>query len=353
MNKKFAIIALTSQGSKTAQQLADKLASDSNYSVQIYLPAKFTGSKVNSFNPGQFQKVMQEQFQLNDCLICIMATGIVVRSIAPMIKDKMSDPAVIVLDEKAHHIISLLSGHVGGANAWTKKISQLLNSDPVITTATDTENVQSLDMLAKSVNGWYPNFKTNTKQFNSWLAERKPILIYIEDYLRPYVSNLRGFSCIDDPTKSLSADPLVVVSDRLYPIKHEPFIQIIPQINVLGIGCRKNVTNKAIQEAFMEFCRQYNLAWLSFKFLASINIKQDEAAIQYLAQTLNISSKFYAATELQCVSQYYPFSDFVFKTVGVGNVACSAADIASGQRTITSRFTKNDITFALGRLREI
>ena len=162
MNKKFAIIALTRQGSKTAQQLADKLASYSNYSVQIYLPAKFAGSKVNSFNSEQFQKVMQEQFQLKDCLICIMATGIVVRSIAPMIKDKMSDPAVIVLDEKAHHIISLLSGHVGGANAWTKKISQLLNSDPVITTATDTENVQSLDMWAKSVNGWYSSFKANT-----------------------------------------------------------------------------------------------------------------------------------------------------------------------------------------------
>ncbi|MGL5886422.1 MAG: cobalt-precorrin 5A hydrolase, partial [Bombilactobacillus sp.] len=78
MNKKFAIIALTRQGSKTAQQLADKLASYSNYSVQIYLPAKFAGSKVNSFNSEQFQKVMQEQFQLKDCLICIMATGIVV-----------------------------------------------------------------------------------------------------------------------------------------------------------------------------------------------------------------------------------------------------------------------------------
>lgn len=353
MNKEFAIIALTRQGSKTAQQLAAQLAFNSNYSVQTYLPAQFAGYAENSFNPGQFQKVIQEQFQLKDCLICIMATGIVVRSIAPIIEDKMSDPAVIVLDEKAHHIISLLSGHVGGANVWTRKISQLLNSDPVITTATDTENVQSVDMLAKSVNGWYPNFKTNTKKFNSWLAEKKHILIYIEDYLRPYVSNLRGFSCIDDPTKSLSANPLVVVSDHLYPIKHDPFIQIIPQINVLGIGCRKNVTNKKIQEAFIEFCRQYNLAWLSFKFLASINIKQNEAAIQYLAQTLNISSKFYSATELQSVSQYYPFSDFVFKTVCVGNVACSAADLASGQRAITSRFTKDEVTLALGRLRKI
>ncbi|MBA1393957.1 cobalamin biosynthesis protein CbiG, partial [Lactobacillus sp. XV13L] len=258
-----------------------------------------------------------------DCVICVMATGIVVRSIAPMIVDKTVDPAVIVIDEKAYHIISLLSGHIGGANQWTRQIGHLLNSDSVITTATDTENVQSLDMLAKSVEGWYPNFKENTKKFNGLLAEKKRVYLYIEDYLIPYVNNFRGFTRIKKLEQLQSADPLVVVSDRLIIKKRDQTVQIFPRVNILGIGCRKNINNKMIQEAFIAFCQHHNLAWLSFKALASIDIKQNEGALQYLSKMLNIPIKFYSAEQLNTVSQYYPTSKFVLQTVGVGNVACS------------------------------
>lgn len=350
--KSFVITALTAGGAKTARQLQGYLQEQS-YHTEVVLPQRLAQEEENYYPKGEFTATMHRLFKQYDCVICIMATGIVVRSLAAVIVDKTVDPAVIVMDEQANSVISLLSGHVGGANQWTRLIARLTGANPVITTATDTEKVQSLDILAKRVNGWYPNFKENTKKINRLLAESNKVELYIEPYLRHYVKQFDGFEVLTEIDEHQDEVPLVIVSDHSGFAKNSDAVHVIPRVNVLGIGCRRNVTAEMMQQTFTEFCMEHQLLWRSIKKIASIDVKKDEPAIQYLARTLGTEAEFYSAQELQQVSPNYPTSSFVLKTVGVGNVACAAADYASGERNVTKRYANHEITMALSRLHEI
>lgn len=185
------------------------------------------------------------------------------------------------------------------------------------------------------------------------LAEGKKVELYIEPYLQHYVKQFDGFKLLPRIDKHQEGMPLVIVSDHSGFTKNDDAIHVIPQVNVLGIGCRKNITYEMMQQTFAEFCTKHHLLWQSFAKLASIDVKKHEPAIQYLAKILNIKAEFYSALELQQVSGNYPASSFVLKTVGVGNVSCAAADYASGERNVTKRYANHEITMALSRLHEI
>ncbi|MFD1123896.1 cobalt-precorrin 5A hydrolase [Lentilactobacillus raoultii] len=340
----IAIIALTQIGAKLANHLHTRIANS-----ELYLPEKYANNNDYKFGKGEFKSTCQELFGRYDGIVCIMATGIVVRTISPLIKDKLVDPAVIVIDELGNHVISLLSGHVGHANEWTKKIAKILESDPVITTATDTEQVQALDTLAGLFDGWYPDFKYYTKLINARLAEKKPVEIYVESEFKDDSINLSGFTEISSVTERNREVPLVIISDKDFYKKEFNCVQLVPRINILGIGARKAVSYSMIQDAFIKFCDQYHLLWHSFCEVASIEKKQHENAIHYLADTLNIPAKFYMTAQLKKIATDYPQSAFVERTVGIGNVSQAAADFAAGRPTFTKKFSSNEITLAASR----
>lgn len=346
---KIAILALTQIGAELARKLQALLTQQ----VQVVLPDKLATKNEIGYAHGQFKVSLAQAFTDNEAIICIMATGIVVRSLAPMIQDKTCDPAVLVLDERGRHVISLLSGHVGGANALATQVGRVLQADPVITTATDTEGVQALDVLAKQLNAWYPEFKTNTKWINGRLAAGKPVALWIDTPFKSLFLNTKGFTIVDSLTAADPRIPIIAVTDRLLTEKREQLIPVIPRLDVLGIGCRKNVTNDMMLSAFSEFCQQEQLAWHAIGQLASIEKKAHESAIHELAATLHVPVHFYSAAQLQASSRRYPQSAFVQKTVGIGNVACSAADYASGSPVVTPRFARHEVTLALGRIQKI
>lgn len=339
----LGVIALTKQGSRLARRIADLMQGT------VYLPERFAVANEQTFGKGQFTKTCQRLFHEMDGVICVMATGIVVRTIAPLVEDKTVDPAVLVVDERANHVISLLSGHVGGANAWATQLAELLESDPVITTATDTEHVQALDTLAQRVDGWYPDFKMNTKKYNSLLAAGEPVEIWIDPDFISAFPDLSGFHQLEALTDATAGVPLVIVSDKVNFDKYANSVQVVPRVNALGIGCRKDVTYAMMQTVFTQFCVEHQLAWQSIYALGSIDKKQHEGAIHYLADTLNVPVTFYTAEALQPASQHYPQSAFVEKTVGVGNVASASAETLTGQPTVTDRFALDEITMAMSR----
>lgn len=347
--KRFAIVSLTAQGLHLARQVVTGLAQKEDAEIVIAGAARWVKDGEQGIEKGAFLNTIRDLFQRMDCLICIMATGIVVRAIAGLIHDKRVDPAVIVIDERGHHVISLLSGHVGGANSWTKMVAGVIGADPVITTATDTENVQALDLLAKQVDGWYANFKNVTKFYNARLANHQPVELYIEPYLIRYVDHFRGLTLIKDVRSRTPAIPLIIVSDRDDLPKIANCVQVIPRLNVLGVGCRKNVPVGMVAEAFVKFCAEHHRLTGSFGAVASIDVKQHEPAIQYLAQTYQLKTTFYPATALKGVGHAYPGSDFVVKTVGVRSVACAAADLLSGGAQASERFVDQEVTMAMSQ----
>ncbi|EAH4448809.1 cobalt-precorrin 5A hydrolase [Listeria innocua] len=331
---KIAIIAVTERGRDLALSLTKTVPGT------VFVPEKHKNEQTVVLTPN-FGTAMREMFTTHQALICIMATGIAVRTLAPVIQDKLSDPAVIVMDEYGQFIISLLSGHVGGANELTEQIAAITGGAAVITTATDRANVAAIDNIAKEIDGYLPDFKATTKRINGLLAAGKEVSLHIDE---PFEVDSRGFT-----NKEISPQIFISTKYNLPDTKIER-IQLVPRKFVLGIGCRKGVSAKTMEEVFTHFCEQENIHPRAFREIHSITLKAEEPAILQLAKKWNIHFIVHSAEELQTVAEKYPTSEFVLKTVKVGNVALSSADIGSNGNVITKRFAENGVTFAAGKL---
>lgn len=345
MPSKVALVALTETGKETALRLKSKWARP----CHIYSLPKLADNQVTAFDKRPTQAIA-ELFQQVDVLVCIMATGIVVRAIAPVVQDKAADPAVIVLDEKATNVISLLSGHLGGANEVTREIATLLEANPVITTATDVQNVVALDTLAKSVNGWRADLRPLVKVFNGLLANREKVYFYQE---KPWIEDVRGLSLLEanQVEEVLAGDaPLILLQTKEMTSKREHLAVIYPKPYVLGVGARKNVSSEIFYRSFQEFCQKEGIEQTEIARIVSIDVKKDEQAILDLAESLSCPFDVYSKEDLEKVADKYPCSDFVKKTVGVGSVALASADLASKGQVLTNRFAKDGCTFALGKV---
>ncbi|EHL2824240.1 cobalt-precorrin 5A hydrolase, partial [Listeria monocytogenes] len=227
---KLAIIAVTERGRDLAITLTKTVA------ATIFVPEKHCTEQTNSLTP-DFGTAMREIFTKYQALICIMATGIAVRTLAPVIEDKLSDPAVLVMDEHGKFIISLLSGHVGGANELTERIATITGGAAVITTATDRANVAAIDNIAKQLNGYLPDFKTTIKRINGLLAAGKEVGLHIDE---PLEIDTRGFT-----TEEIS--PQIYISTKYkLPMTTLERIQLVPKQFILGVGCRKGISAETI-----------------------------------------------------------------------------------------------------------
>lgn len=345
MQDKCAIVALTEAGKETALSLQEKWS----LPCQVYTLARLADGDVLPLTGSPIQAIA-DLFKQVDLLVCIMATGIVVRAIAPVLQDKVADPAVIVMDEKGSNVISLLSGHLGGANEATQIIADLLGAHPVITTATDVQNVVALDSLAKSVNGWRADLRLLVKVFNGLLASGKPVYFYQE---KNWIEDTRGLSVVakEDLRQVLaSKKPLILlqIEPPIKPSNQVAWIQ--PKPYVLGVGARKNVATEIFQEGFRLFCQQAGILPAEIAKIVSIDVKKEEPAIQALVRELSCPFETFTRQELETVADRYPCSDFVRQTVGVGSVALASADLASGGQVITERFARQGCTYALARL---
>lgn len=216
VHNKNAIYAITENGTDMAIKLHGKLRNS-----QLFLPERFKSEQIASyFEPGEFSLVLRDNWKQFDAHIFFMATGIVVRKIATLIEHKTVDPAVVVCDEKGKFAISLLSGHIGGANRLTKEIAAVLNAQSVITTATDVQGLMAFDELA-AINGWEIKNPENIKELNSLLLENKPIAVMLpEDIYRQYYAERKEITLIKD-VGSLNAEDfagaVVLGNDRIKP----------------------------------------------------------------------------------------------------------------------------------------
>ena len=342
MMTRSAILALTTAGI----QLAKVLRESWNPKVPIFVSEDRVEKGLLPFPTGQFKTGIQTLFKQYDALICIMATGIVVRSIAEVLEDKRKDPAVIVIDEKGRHTISLLSGHVGGGNQLTLDIAATLRSCPVITTATDVQNVTAIDVLSKELNGWYADVKATTKRVNRLLAEHRKVGLIQR---KAWVKDLRGLTVLQENESCEGYDAILLVSDKREERLSEKAVQIVPRRYVLGIGAKKGIACSIIKEEYLQFCQSAGIHQRSIKKIVSIDLKKEETGIRQFAEWLEVPFKTYSAAELAVVSEKYPQSAFVKAVTGVGSVSLAAADLASKGQVVTERYANHGVTFALGK----
>lgn len=344
--QKVAVISLTEGGRRLAQNCRQAFEQ-----VDLYVSTKVVKEDSEYYLPGErFSDALQQLFQTYDSLICIMATGIVVRSLAPVLDDKRYDPAVLVMDEKGQFVISLLSGHVGGANQLARELADYVGGQAVITTATDTQNVTALDLLAKEVSGYYAEFKEQTKLFNSLLANQRKVGLFQDE---PWVNDFRGLILVESLAElPATLDGLIIVSTKRVSDKFSsslPVVEVIPKRLVLGMGSRKDIPSQLVFEAFELFCELHQVKPQSIAKIVSIDLKKEEQGLLALAEKLGCPFETFSKEQLKEAASYYPSSDFVKKTVGIGNVACASVHYETDGQVLTERFSHQGVTIALGK----
>lgn len=323
-----AVFALTSGGAALARILTKKLG------AHLYLPArlKVAGGleedlPENTFFFVNFRETLGKFFGAYRGFIFIMATGIVVRTIAPLLRSKYTDPAVVVMDEAGRFAISLVSGHVGGANRLARQLAALTGGIPVITTATDVRGKPAVDILAKQLN-CVPVPPARVKEINRALAEGEPVWLTSQWPVPEELS--RGFEAAGPyPSRGweviITRDPAVVKEKSLH---------LLPRNLIAGVGCRRGVSREMIISALDNVLAEIPGGIKRLKALATADIKKDEAAIFQAARHYGLPVQVISRDEIKELEGTYEESEFVKKTVGVGGVCEPAAIIASGRGKI-------------------
>lgn len=311
-------------------------------------------------------------FSDSDAMIFIGAAGICVRAIAPYVRDKKTDPAVLCFDEKGTFGISLLSGHIGGANALTEKLCRVLGSIPVVTTATDVNGKFAVDQYAAE-QGLAIGSMALAKDAAAALVEGK-ILPFSSDTEIQRVGPVPGgirilqelLSC---RRESVSAERSSGISDRLEPdslqtapfgihvtpfTHHLPYretLQLIPRCITLGIGCRKDTPVEKIEALADRVLQEHHIHPKAVEAVATIDLKKDEKGLLEFCRRRNLPLTVYSAEELQAVEGDFSASAFVSGITGVDNVCERSAVKKSGGRLIIHK-TKGDSSTCAAALRD-
>ncbi len=322
-----ALFAATRRGIDSACRLRDGLGPNA---VDIFLKeGREAPVPVRTFT--RLADAVAEAFPRYDALIFFMAVGIAVRMIAPHLKSKLTDPAVLAIDEGGHYVISLLSGHVGGGNGLALKAAECLGAEPVITTATDVNDLTAPDALASEL-GLRPVPKPMIQVMNGALLDGKAIGYAVDERLARrgfFETALSGrgipFSEIS-ASEAAAAKTLTVFITEEEALRSDRLLCLVPRRLIAGIGCRKGVSTDTVRRALADACTRIGQDISAVSLIASASIKREEAGLLALASELGIGTRFFENDALREKIDSYGLeeSPFVRRRIGVGNV-CEAA----------------------------
>ena len=189
-----AVLALTPGGSKLAAHIAVNLEDTS-----LYLPDNEARGFAGAHPFTDFKETFANCMKKHQGVVCVMATGIVVRLVGPLLKSKDEDPAVVVVDEMGRNVISLVSGHLGGANRLAREVADITGGQAVITTATDVQGKISFDELAKRAGLVIENLP-RVKTLNMALLKEGRIGLYDPGkWLQPHIPETAGLEILQRP----------------------------------------------------------------------------------------------------------------------------------------------------------
>lgn len=323
---KISIISFTENGARIGERLQTVLNAEGNETDAGVCSAhvnperyRVTGDKLVGWTRAAFEK--------SDALIFIGAAGIAVRAVAPYLKDKHSDPAVVVIDETGKFSISLLSGHIGGANALAKKAAGIIGAEPVITTATDREGCFAVDLFAKERNlVCVP--ESLCKEVSAASAAGGKIRFYSEF---PTAGTLpEGLSGTGPETP----EPGIAVCASAQGSPFPRTLYLVPRGIHLGIGCRKGTDFGVILKALEQGLIQNGIPQDAIVSVSSIDLKKEEKGICRLAAYLGVPFITFSAAELNRAEGNFEASAFVKRMTGTDNVCERAAVLSAGKGAV-------------------
>jgi cobalt-precorrin 5A hydrolase len=328
------IIGFSSKGCALAKEIYDEFQ---EYACLYYGRTK--GNTHGAEYVTSMDEWVADSFKHCDAVIFIGAAGIAVRCIAPHIKDKTTDPAVIVIDELGKNIIPILSGHIGGANELSLEIKERIGGNVIITTATDLNHVFSVDTFAVD-NDLHIGNMSIAKQISARLLDG--LTVCISSDVKIYGDLPNGLVYADHGDIGIHITPYNV------PPPFKKTLTLTPKQMFIGIGCRKGVEMSVIEKRVFTDLNESGISIHSIKAGGSIDLKKDEEGLLEFFNKYDIPATFFTANELEAIKGDFFDSEYVREVTGVGNVCERAAlAVSDGGELITRRTTGNGVTVAV------
>ena len=347
------VIAITKHGIEIARQIKEKLSE-----VQIYAPAKHNDSTsdINWFTE-QTAQLVASLFKTKDALICIFSLGAVIRLISPCLIDKKSDPAVLVIDDKANFVISALSGHLGGANALARLVASFfMNSQPVITTAADVNETIAVDLVGREF-GWKIENNENVTKVSALMVNEEKIGLYQETgeknwwHTPSLPKNVIMVRSLDE-LRSLDFRGALIISDRLITdtIILEKSVIYRPKSLVIGLGLHWDTHKDDIESGIKTVMRDKGLSFMSIRNISSINRDRKIKGLQEFSDQYNIPVEIYDKDNLAAVTVPNP-SYIVEKFEGTASVSEASSILSSkGELIVPKQKFPPNLTVAVSRI---
>ena len=325
MKENIAIILVSEGGLPTARLISHELGD---------APVFTTHSLEGCQTFPSYAQFMAAHFREYDLFVFIGAMGICIRSIAPFIKDKYTDPAILCVDSTGRFVISVLSGHIGGANDWARRVAAITGGEAVVTTQSDNTGLWALDTLARRFDWRTAASHAEMNRMISLFVGNQPTALlldvkdrgtdYLERTLPEHVSVFYRFEDIRPEAFRL----IIAVTPFIY-TADVPILYYRPRVLHVGIGCRRDSAPEGGAEHMAAVMEAHRLSPLSVRSVATIELKKDEPLFHALAQTWEAEKHVYRADELADITVPNP-SQKVFDTTGVWGVSESTAQRASG-----------------------
>ena len=342
------MICFTERGAWVCRRLFHKLK-ETGEECEAIIPKRFLREEWKKEGLKEREEEFLSQwtgkmFAEKRAMIFVSATGIAVRAIAPWIRDKMTDPPVVTVDEGAQFVIPLLSGHVGGANELARHIADWLEAVPVITTATDVNGKFAVDLFASAYHMTIIDRK-EAKNISAAVLEGKQIGVFSD---LPIKKLPDGFVM----DRWCEENICITVKDPSFPEKKASYLRLVPRAVVLGVGCRRGTDPEFMKEKVFALLKEHGIDPAAVKAIASVDVKQDEPAVLGLKQVFDgeclhqpCEQRFYTPEQLNQVPGDFKESAFVKKQIGVGNV-CERSACAAGGKLLVEKQAGDGITLA-------
>lgn len=354
--KGIALFSITRQGVETAVLIRDVLSKE-KISCKIIAPEKYAQKGITPLDK-KLGESIKDHFSKVDAIVAVMATGIIVRTIAPLLKSKMSDPAVVCVDVSGRYVISLLSGHYGGANELTNLIAKGIGAVPVITTASDVMGRQSVDELARMQYCDILNPKSLVAVNSALVNEERLVLVLagnvkipldkIKDYeIKTVEKGEQAIEIVNDFVAGIIITNEKIPQEKLM----KPVTILKPRKITVGIGARKNVREDDIIATIEFALNQANISLERVDRLATVEIKKDSQSMLNAAKRLGLNLDFISLDDLRSFKHgdLSPDSKLVQQKIGVGGVCERAALIMAGKKAklILKKMKAKGVTVAI------
>ena len=350
--KPLAIVTLTKGGAQLGIELKKKIPA-----AHLFVPGKLgiKGVRIKSYSQ-PLHDLFGELVNDYSKFICIMATGIVVRTITPFLTHKSVDPAVVVLDEKGRYAISLVSGHLGGANELAEQVAFLTGGKPVVTTATDVHSMPAIDLLAKRLDCSMLNF-TMLKGCNYALLHGEKVGIY-PDTVKPFFSirgkqKIRFYKTISGLLASDSAYKIIITNKQAMvdTSRRDNILLLTPRNLVVGIGCNRTTRSSEIEKTVKNVLDRAQLSFDAIKKIATVTVKSNEKGLLEFSRKHNLEIEFHPPKQLNKVACPTPPSKNVLNAVGSKGVCEPSALLSAGVTTLLCKKTKTpNVTVAVAEI---